>query len=117
VAGDWWLVAGSLWLVVFRGDICAKRWTQISPLSLGMIHTLIDKCVEFMKQEDAQAKAKALVRPFIQILINEIYPYIIVGVFLVIVSFFLILAIFILLLRTTRIAQASHINSSLALIG
>lgn len=70
-----------------------------------------------MKQEEAQAKAKVILRPFIKILINEIYPYIIVGVFLVIVSFFLILAIFILLLRTTRLTPQHIVGSSVALIG
>lgn len=80
-----------------------------------MLNTIIDKCVEFMKQEEAQEKAKQLLRPIIQILINEIYPYMIVGVFLVIVCFFLILAIFILLLRSTRLTPS--INPAIALIG
>ena len=52
-------------------------------------------CIEFMKTDDF----KKSMRPFIQLLLQEIYPYLYISMLFVFVAFFLILAIFVILLR------------------
>lgn len=52
-------------------------------------------CIEFMKTDDF----KKSMRPFIQLLLQEIYPYIYISMLFVFVAFFLILAIFVILVR------------------
>lgn len=52
-------------------------------------------CVEFMKTDEF----KKCMRPLIQMLLQEIYPYIYISILFVFVAFFLLLAIFVLLIR------------------
>ena len=52
-------------------------------------------CAEFMQSNEF----KQHMRPFIQILLQEIYPYIYISMLFVVVAFFLILAIFVILVR------------------
>ena len=52
-------------------------------------------CLEFMKTDEF----KKCMRPLIQMLLQEIYPYIYISVLFVFVAFFLLLAIFVLLIR------------------
>ena len=56
-------------------------------------------CVEFMKTDEF----KKCMRPFISMLLQEIYPYIYISILFVLVAFFLILAIFVLLVRERKI--------------
>lgn len=52
-------------------------------------------CVEFVKTEEF----KKCMRPLINLLLQEIYPYIYISMLFVFVAFFLILAIFVILVR------------------
>ena len=61
---------------------------------------IIDKCMEILKRKDVKEELKNLMRPMIDMLIKEIYPYIFLSIVLVFISFLLILGIFILLLRS-----------------
>ena len=61
---------------------------------------IIDKCMEILKRKDVKEELKNLMRPMINMLIKEIYPYIFLSIVLVFISFLLILGIFILLLRS-----------------
>jgi hypothetical protein len=56
-------------------------------------------CVEFMKTDDF----KKCMRPLIQLLLEEIYPYIYISLIFVILAFCLILAIFVLLVREKKL--------------
>ena len=56
-------------------------------------------CVEFMKTDDF----KKFMRPLIQLLLEEIYPYIYISLIFVILAFCLILAIFVLLVREKKL--------------
>jgi hypothetical protein len=60
-----------------------------------MKKTIFNYCVEFMKTEEF----KKSMRPLIQLLLQEIYPYIYISMLFVFAAFFLILAIFVLLVR------------------
>jgi hypothetical protein len=61
---------------------------------------IIDKCLEVLKRKDVKEDIKELMRPVVNMIIKEIYPYIFLSIVFVCISFLLILGIFILLLRT-----------------
>ena len=46
--------------------------------------TLIQQCLDLLKREDVKNELKALMKPMIDLILEELYPYI----FLSIVSFF-----------------------------
>jgi len=64
--------------------------------------SLIAECVNIIKREDVKEEIKDLFRPIIDMILQEIYPYIFLSMLFVIISFMLILGIFILLLRNNR---------------
>ena len=57
------------------------------------------KCLEIFKKPEIQKEIKICMRPFIELILLELYPYIYLSLLFVIVSFFIVLSIFILLLR------------------
>lgn len=63
--------------------------------------TFVHKCLEILKRPDVKSEIKDFLRPIIDLILQEIYPYIYLSMLFVIISFLLILAIFILLLRNT----------------
>jgi len=65
-----------------------------------MKEMIIDKCLEVLKRKDVKDDIKELMRPVVDMIIKEIYPYIFLSIIFVFISFLLILGIFILLLRT-----------------
>lgn len=60
----------------------------------------LEKCVDYLQREDVQKRARFIFKPFVDILVLELYPYILFSVLFIGVSFFLILAIFMILLYT-----------------
>ena len=56
---------------------------------------ILNYCVAFMKRDEF----KQYMKPIIQLLLNEIYPYIYISMLFVCVAFFLILAIFVMLIK------------------
>jgi hypothetical protein len=64
----------------------------------------IDYCLDIIKREDVKQELKHLFKPIIQLILQEIYPYIYLSVLFLLISFFLILGIFILLLRNNHIS-------------
>ncbi len=63
--------------------------------------TFVYKCLEILKRPEVKSEIKDFLRPIIDLILQEIYPYIYLSMLFVIISFLLILAIFILLLRNT----------------
>ena len=61
--------------------------------------TVIDYCLNVLKRDDIKNELKQLMRPMMDVILQEIYPYIFLSMIFVFISFLLILAIFILLLR------------------
>ena len=61
--------------------------------------TIVNECLKVLHREDVKEEFKELMRPLIDMLIKEIYPYIFLSIIFVFFSFLLILGIFILLLR------------------
>ena len=62
--------------------------------------TIINECLNVLHRKEVKAEFKELMRPLIDMLIKEIYPYIFLSIIFVFISFLLILGIFILLLRS-----------------
>jgi len=60
----------------------------------------IQQCLDILKRKDVKEELKRLMRPMIDMILHEIYPYIFLSIIFVFISFLLILGIFILLLRT-----------------
>jgi hypothetical protein len=76
-----------------------------------MKDSLIKQCLDILKTEDIKHEIKLIFSPITDLLLNEIYPYIYVIIFLVFLIFVLILAnllILVTLLRNKTIM--SHIS-------
>lgn len=65
--------------------------------------TIINECLNVLKKKEVKEEFKELMRPLIDMLIQDIYPYIFLSIIFVIISFLLILGIFILLLQNKKI--------------
>lgn len=59
----------------------------------------ISECLLFIKRKDVKDELKNIIRPFINLLLSELYPYVYLSLMFIIIAFLLILGIFILLLR------------------
>lgn len=68
---------------------------------------LIDQCLDILKREDVKQELKMLMRPMIDMIIQELYPYIFLSIVFVFISFLLILGIFILLLKNKLLIKHS----------
>ena len=63
---------------------------------------IISECIEIIKRDDVKKEIKAMFSPIIDLILQEIYPYIFLSMIFVLISFLLILGIFILLLRNKK---------------
>ena len=63
----------------------------------------VNSCLQVLKRSDVKESLKDLLRPVIDLVMQEIYPYIYLSMLFVCISFLLILAIFVLLIRTQAI--------------
>ena len=60
---------------------------------------IIEECLEILNRDDVKNEFKNIMRPIIEILLKDIYPYIYLSIIFVVISFLLILGIFVLLMR------------------
>jgi len=72
---------------------------------MNIKESFIQQCLEILQRNDVKEEIKKIIRPIVDIIINEIYPYIFLSLIFVLISFLLILGIFILLLRNKTIRQ------------
>ena len=61
----------------------------------------IEKCLEILRKSEVKKEIKLFMKPIIDLVLQEIYPYIYLSVIFVIISFLLTLGIFVLMLRNT----------------
>lgn len=66
---------------------------------------VIEHCLAVLKREDVKEELKQLMKPMIDLIIHELYPYIFLSIVFVFISFLLILGIFILLLRNKMLIK------------
>ena len=83
-----------------------------STMNQHLKNKAIDYCLDIIKREDVKNELKQLFKPVIQLILQEIYPYIYLSILFLLISFFLVLGIFILLLRNNYISQVSHVLQS-----
>ena len=67
--------------------------------------TIIQECINVLHREEVKDEFKELMKPLINMLIKEIYPYIFLSIIFVFISFLLILGIFILLMRNKMLVS------------
>jgi hypothetical protein len=60
---------------------------------------IIEECLDILNRDDVKNEFKNIMRPIIEMLLKDIYPYIYLSIIFVIISFLLILGIFVLLMR------------------
>ena len=68
-------------------------------------NVIFNEILDILKNEDVKSQIKKMFRPIIDMLLVDIYPYIMLSMFFVIISFFIILGNFILLLRSRFLYQ------------
>ena len=61
-----------------------------------------DYCLDFIKKDEVKKELKNLFKPIVNLILEEIYPYIYLSLLLVIISFFLVLGIFIMLIKSYK---------------
>ena len=72
-----------------------------------MREKIIEQCLQVMKRDDVKRELKELFHPVIDLIMQEIYPYIYLSVIFVIISFLLTLGIFVMLMRTSLLRNMS----------
>jgi len=64
-----------------------------------MKNTIIKECIDVLKRDDVKREFKTFMTPIIDIVLDQINPYLYLCMIFVIISFLLHLGIFVLLLR------------------
>ena len=77
-------------------------------MSFEIKDLIIDKCMEVLKRKDVKEELKNLMRPMINMLIKEIYPYIFLSIVILFTIFLLIFEIFIFLFRSKIYFKVIH---------
>jgi len=67
-----------------------------------MKETLVQQCVDILKRDDIKYELRMLFKPIVNLILNEINPYIYITIILVFLIFIMILAILILLIFVLR---------------
>ncbi len=67
-----------------------------------MQSNIIQSCKDLLKSKEVQHQILEFMKPFINCILNEIYPYLYLSILLVFICFFLLLAIFLLLLKRQK---------------
>ncbi len=60
---------------------------------------ILQECISILDREDIKDQIKNTMKPIINTLISQLYPYIFISIVLVLISFLLILATFIMVLQ------------------
>ena len=60
--------------------------------------------IETLRREDVKNEIKKFLKPFLVLIVNELYPYIYICLGLVIISFLLVLAIFIMVFKNKTVS-------------
>ena len=68
---------------------------------------IITYCLKVLKRSDVKEEIKSVMRPVIDMLLQQITPYIYLSITFVFISFLLILGIFILLLRNKSLFKSN----------
>lgn len=64
---------------------------------------IIKECIQILNRKDIKQEIKDFIKPMINLMLEELYPYLFICVIFSVSSFLLVLAIFIILLRPKKI--------------
>ena len=64
--------------------------------------SIIQQCIDVIKRKDVRHELQLLVRPMLDMILRELYPYVFLSLVFVIVSFLLVIGIFIILVRSEK---------------
>jgi hypothetical protein len=65
---------------------------------------MVRECINVLRRDDVKNEVKSFIKPLLGMLLDQIYPYIYLSLFLVIVSFLLVLGTFVLLIKNKTIS-------------
>lgn len=65
---------------------------------------IVRECINVLRRDDVKEEVKSFVKPLLTMFLDQIYPYIYLCLFLVVVSFLLVLGTFILLIKNKTIS-------------
>ena len=65
---------------------------------------IVKECIGVLRREDIKAEVKTFIKPLLGMLLEQIYPYIYLSLFLVALSFLLVLGTFVLLIKNKTIS-------------
>jgi hypothetical protein len=63
----------------------------------------IEKCLEILRKPEVKREIKHFLKPIVDLVLQEVYPYIYLSLIFVIISFLLTLGIFVLMMRNSSI--------------
>jgi len=63
---------------------------------------MVKQCLELLNRKDIKEEIKEFIRPMINLVVQELYPYMFVCVVFSIVSFLMTLCIFIILIKKNK---------------
>ncbi len=66
---------------------------------MSMKDKLIDEIILLFRREDIKYEIKQILRPILDVILQDLYPYIYLSILFVLISFLLTLGIFIILLQ------------------
>ena len=76
---------------------------------LSMRDMVIDECKKFISRSDVKQEMKTVMTPIVQMILDEIYPYVYMTLVFVFVTFCFIVALFVMVyrLRSSRLVLSS----------
>lgn len=82
--------------------MCYKPVNKEMKEPKDMKDKITDYFLDFIKKDEVKKELKNLFKPVINLILEEIYPYIYLSLLLVVISFFLVLGIFIMLIKSHK---------------
>lgn len=61
---------------------------------------IVNECVSLLKRDDIKDELKSILKPLVNMIINELYPYVILSISLISIIFFMIVIIFIVQIQS-----------------
>ena len=77
---------------------------------------ITDYCLEFIKKDEVKKELKNLFKPIVNLILEEIYPYIYLSLLLVVISFFLVLGIFIMSAYNSKFSNIKSVEEIFLLL-
>jgi len=64
----------------------------------------VAQCIDTLRRDDVKREIRNFLKPFLALILNELYPYIYICLGLVIISFLLVLATFVMVFKNKTVS-------------